>query len=101
MDQLALSNPLRTTANALTLPRFVADLLGSLYGANLDVQSMNQAGSKLMAAGFVQLGQLAGPFQPGDVAFTGSKVAVYDGRVWAGIPQTIGLRPPYRIYRRK
>jgi hypothetical protein len=101
MNHLGTTNPLRATADALRFPRFVADLLADLYSANLDIQSMNQASAKLMVAGFVQLGQVHGPFHAGDVAFAGSKVAIYDGKAWAGIAPAGGLHPPYRIYRRR
>ena len=101
MQYYGTLNPFKAIADSVSFPRFVSDLLANLYGANLDVQSMNQAGTKLSGAGFVALGQALGPFHAGDVALAGSKVAMYDGHVWVGVVQPGGLRPPYRIYRRR
>jgi len=93
-------NPFLAVASAVQFPRFVADLLGSVYNANLDVQSMNQMGIKLKSAGFAPLGQVIAHSQAGDVALTSHRVAVYDGKAWLGLETPLGIRPPYRVYRR-
>jgi hypothetical protein len=94
-------NPFKAIADSVGYPRFVSDLLGSVFNANLDVQTMNQTSTRLAAAGFVALGQVIGPFKAGDVALAGSRIGLYDGQAWVGIVQPGGLRPPYRIYRRR
>jgi hypothetical protein len=95
------TNPFKAIADSVGFPRFVSDLLGSVFNANLDVQSMNQTSTRLAAAGFLALGQTVGPFHAGDVALAGSRIGLYDGQAWVGIVQPGGLRPPYRVYRHR
>ena len=101
MKYLGVPNSLRTVADAVNFPHFVSDLLASVFDANLDIQTMNQTSVRLSSVGFIPLGQQTGPYQAGDVALAGSRVGIYDGRAWLGLAQPGGLRPPYRVYRRR
>ena len=101
MKYFGALNPFKAIADSVNFPHFVSDLLASLFGASLDIQEMNEASIKLVGAGFIPLWQNGGPYQPGDVALAGSRLAVYNGRSWVGFVQPGGPRPPYRIYRRR
>ena len=85
--------------DAVNFPRFVADLLKAVFDANLNVQHMDGLGAKLVAAGFAYLGQTIDSHRSGDVAVSGSGIAIHDGRIWVASGPWI-LRPPYRVYRR-
>ena len=77
-----------------------ADLLKAVFDANLNVQHMDGLGAKLVAAGFAYLGQTIDSHRSGDVAVSGSCIAIHDGRTWVAPAGPCVLRPPYRIYRR-
>ena len=81
--------------DSVDFPKFVSDLVKAVYDANLDVQHMD-AGTRLVAVGFVPLGQVAGPFQAGDVAVSGPRIAIYSRGAWS---DASGLWPPYKVYR--
>ena len=87
-------------ADSVDFPSFVADFLKSLFDANLSVQHMDQTGGQLVAKGFQQLGQVQGPFERGDIALFGSRIAIYNGGAWTSSTDgAVGLWPPFRIFR--
>lgn len=84
--------------DSVNFPKFVSDLLKSVFDAILDIQHMDSAGTRLVAVGFVPLGQVTGPFQAGDVAVSASRIAIYNGNAWSN-GNAMGLWPPYKVYR--
>ena len=90
----------RQVTDSVDFPKFVSDFLNGLYASNLGIQHMDQTGMALINNGFAEVGHVLSPFQAGDVALFGARMAIYDGTAWVtAAAEPVRLWPPYRVYR--